>query len=112
MPDEVAARRLLFERCLGSAAAEQPAGVLETIVARMAECDPGASIDLSLACPHCGHRWLAVFDIVSFLWTEIDTWARRLLDDVHALATAYGWTEADVLALSPVRRQFYVEMSQ
>ena len=39
-------------------------------------------------------------------------WARRTLRDVHVLARAYGWREADVLALSPTRRQIYVELSR
>jgi hypothetical protein len=30
---------------------------------------------------------------------------------VHALARSYGWTEADVLAISPTRRRFYLEAS-
>ena len=36
--------------------------------------------------------------------------AKRLLMDVHLLARAYGWSEAEVLALSPARRRFYLEM--
>ncbi len=29
---------------------------------------------------------------------------------VHALARAYGWREADVLAMSEARRHFYLEL--
>ena len=47
---------------------------------------------------------------MSFLWTEIEAWAWRMLSDVHTLARAYGWGERDILALSPTRRQFYLEM--
>jgi len=31
-----------------------------------------------------------------------------LLDDIHLLASAYGWTEDEVLRLSPMRREAYV----
>jgi hypothetical protein len=31
------------------------------------------------------------------------------LNDVHLLATSYGWRESDILAMSAVRRQFYIE---
>jgi hypothetical protein len=30
---------------------------------------------------------------------------------VHLLASAYGWSEGDILSMSPVRRQFYLEIS-
>ena len=87
-----------------------PQEVLAGIEKRMAEADPLADIQLDLTCPSCHHRWRAVFDIVSFLWTELEVWVGRILSDVHTLARAYGWSERDILALSPTRRQFYLEM--
>ena len=116
--DFSATRRLLFERCLLTAqqhgdetdAALLPAHVVDAVVERMAQVDPQADVELSLSCPACGHAWQATFDIVSFFWSEIDAWAHRVLRDVHALASVYGWREADILALSPWRRQFYLEM--
>jgi hypothetical protein len=47
---------------------------------------------------------------VSFLWSEIHSWAQRLLRDVHAIAAAYGWREGDILAMNPLRRQAYLEL--
>ena len=46
----------------------------------------------------------------SYLWHEVDAWALRLLRDVHRLARAYSWREADILALSPSRRQCYLDL--
>ena len=37
--------------------------------------------------------------------------ALRLLGHVHALARAYGWREADILAMSPARRQVYLDLA-
>ena len=34
----------------------------------------------------------------------------RFLRDVHTLASTYGWREADILALSPWRRQYYLAL--
>lgn len=76
----------------------------------MLECDPQAEVLLQLTCPSCQREWMITFDIVSFLWIEIHAHAKRLLQEVHTVARAYGWHEADILALSPVRRQFYLEM--
>jgi hypothetical protein len=116
--DHSANQRRLLERCLlnvhcnGGAVPfdELPAELWTAVSNRMAEADPQADVQLSLACPDCGHRWQAPLDIVSYLWAEIHAWATRLLRDTHILASAYGWREADILALSPWRRQAYLEM--
>jgi hypothetical protein len=96
--------------CVEVAASELPAEVRTAIAQCMAAADPQADIQLALACPHCQHGWQTPFDIVSYFWTEIHGWAGRLLREVHALASAYGWREAEVLALSPWRRQAYLEL--
>ncbi len=115
--DMTASRALLLARCLqvqrdnAAVAVDQlPPQVVDAIVERMAEADPQADVQLSLACTTCGHNWLAAFDVVSFFWAEIDAWAQRILRDVHSLASAYGWREADILALSARRRQAYLDM--
>ena len=84
--------------------------VIGAVVEKMAQMDPQSDVQLALSCLSCSHKWLAVFDIVTFFWSEINTWAYRRLNDVHALALAYGWTEADILAMTPSRRQLYLEM--
>jgi hypothetical protein len=89
-----------------------PESVVSAMAEQMAQADAPADIQLALTCPVCGQHWQAIFDIVSFFWSEIDAWAYRTLRDVHCLAAAYGWREADILALSPWRRQFYLEMVQ
>jgi hypothetical protein len=116
-PDLERSRRLLFERCVLSAscggvpapADTLPAEVVAEAASRMAESDPQADLLLAVSCSACGHEWRAPFDIGSFLWREIEACAGRLLRDVHTLASAYGWAERDILALSAVRRQFYLE---
>lgn len=90
--------------------AELPPALIAAIAARMEQADPQANVQLDLRCADCGHRWLALFDIVAHLWSELDDWARRTLREVHLLATAYSWREADILALSAQRRQLYLEM--
>jgi S-adenosylmethionine synthetase len=86
------------------------ADVADVIVDRMSEADPQANIELDLTCAQCGHRWQALFDIESFLWSEINVWARRTLKEIHTLARAYGWSEREILNLSPWRRHFYLNL--
>jgi hypothetical protein len=116
--DLEAGRALILHRCMLRAQEEDgpvstdklPPEVVASVVGRMADADPLADIQLQLTCPACEHRWKALFDTVSFLWTEIEVWAWQMLSDVHTLAAAYRWSERDILTLSPTRRQFYLEM--
>lgn len=112
------ARRQMLRLCVLHAshegkeqsAEEMPAHVVAEVINRMAQADPAADLRMAIACPACGHRWQAAFDIMSFFWSEIHAWAVRALHDVHALASAYGWREHEILALSPWRRQFYADL--
>jgi hypothetical protein len=115
-----AARAALLARCVTStlrdgaaiAVADLPADAADAVAARMSEIDPQADVSFDVSCPSCTHAWIEPFDIVTFLWTELAAWARGLLLDVHQLASAYAWSEEDILALSPVRRNAYLEMLQ
>ncbi len=117
--DDVAVgRQWLLRRCLLSACrggepepmGDLPAEVLAGVAERMEAVDPQANVELTLACPSCDHEWQALFDIAPFLCAEIRAWAHRLLREVHALASAYGWREADILAMSRWRRDAYLDM--
>jgi len=112
--DVHAARIRLVERCL-MRDGDPPSGMLalddaelEYIAGRMADSDPQADVVIAVTCPSCSEQWSESFDILSFLWTELDAWASRVLDDVHRLASAYGWSESDILAMTSSRREAYL----
>jgi hypothetical protein len=117
--DVAEARSALIRRCVLEASRDGapftadalPDSVTTTLAERMAECDPGAETLLNLDCPACGHRWQAPLDVAAFVWAEINALSRRLLREVRTLARAYGWREPDILAMSAVRRQAYLEMA-
>ncbi len=87
-----------------------PDVVLEKLSQQIEALDPQAEISINLTCPACSRNWNVLFDITSFLWVEINAWAERMLQTIHKLATGYGWSERDILNLSPVRRQLYLGM--
>lgn len=102
---------VLLRRCLLDAdSGEFSAEIEETVAQKIEQLDPFADIRMCISCPNCQHAWREVFDIVSFLWSEVARWAGRTLRDVHTLASAYGWSEKEILALSPARRQSYLDM--
>jgi hypothetical protein len=114
-----ATARDLLERCVidvrrdGEASDAQ--GVEDDLVRaleeRMLEGDPLAQLGLDLKCPTCGHGWSQGFDILAYFWVELEAWARRTLLEVHTLASAYGWTQHEVLRLGSRRRQVYLELA-
>jgi hypothetical protein len=108
--DPEGARCLLLSRCILSGPDQLSGRVEAELVQRMSQLDPQANTRLALECPACGHHWSALFDIGTFLWQEINAWARRMLREVHTLASAYGWSEREVLSLSAFRRALYLEM--
>ena len=111
-------RRILIESCLLEvvhedmplAASSLPAEVIELVIEQMRSADPQAEIELDLTCPACGHSWTAALDIIDYFWREIESWIQRILQEVHRLAQAYGWSEREILQMSAWRRRRYLEM--
>ncbi len=116
--DAAAARDILIQRCLlaasreGTAVAlgELPDEVLAQLIKQVVACDPQAEVVLPLSCSACGYAWSTLFDIVDFFWTELSVLAQHLLLEVHLLAKFYSWGEADILSMSAIRRQYYLDL--
>jgi len=115
--DALTTQRTLLAACLitpeeSSLIQELSEEQVSELSAQMAEADPLCDLSLPVECESCQTAWDSPFDIVSFLWTEIDRACRRLMIEVHRLAAAYGWTEQEILNLSPWRRHLYLEMAR
>jgi hypothetical protein len=116
--DAGSARRELVARCTLAArhdgrpvaAGELPEPVQRLLAEAAERADPAGDLTLRVSCPGCGAANPLRLDIAGYLWAELDFWARDLLLDVHVLAGAYGWTEPEILALSPLRRRYYLEL--
>ena len=87
--------------------ADWPAGVALAVGDAIDRADPLTAAEVELACPACGCGWTLGCDVGVFLWAELDRTARRLMAEVHYLATAYGWAEADILTMTATRRAAY-----
>ena len=87
-----------------------PENAIAALATSILERDPLSEVQIDLHCSECGQGWPMILDIVSLFWSEISAHAPRLVQEVHLLARAYGWREADILALSARRRQLYLEM--
>ena len=117
--DAATAEQVLLARCVESArgpggeldGTALPPGVREAVARAMAEADPLAEVLVDLVCPGCETPFVADLDLSAFVWAELSAQAHRLMREVDVLARAYGWTEAEALALGEARRTAYLELA-
>lgn len=116
--DDQGFAQCLLDRCVlacthegkSVAVAQLPESVLDALSQHMEALDPGASVGFALDCPQCAAHWQAPLDVGDMLWRKVRAVAERVLLDIDTLARAYGWTEREVLRLSPLRRAAYLQM--
>jgi hypothetical protein len=107
--------RCCIVRCEGDDGAPcDPAALPDTVADALSDAldalEPGACVDFELHCPDCGAQWSAPMDCAAVLYREVCARAESMLVEVDALARAYGWSEAQVLALGPTRRAAYLQL--
>ena len=109
-PHDVA--RALLARCIeGADLANCDDDAISELGDRLESLDPAATLQFDLTCPECAHVWPALVDVADAVWREVRGLAERLLLEVDALARVYGWTEQQVLELSPTRRAAYLQLA-
>jgi hypothetical protein len=90
--------------------AELPQAARAAWEAEVEALDPQAEVRLSLTCAACQHPFRVPLEAHRFLAYEAERRAQFILQEIHLLASAYGWTEDAILALSDARRRRYVEL--
>jgi hypothetical protein len=80
---------------------------LQPIAAAMGAADPLVAFRVHTACPHCRRTGEFDVDLEGIALRELERFRRAVLVDVHVLASQYGWSEAEVLAIPPRRRADY-----
>jgi hypothetical protein len=109
-PDVPAATQALLMRLAvdGLPGGAPNADEVEAIEAALELADPLAHVTLAVRCDHCGHSWRATLDIAASLWDGLAAQALHTVQQVHLLASAYGWSERDILAMPAPRRALYL----
>jgi hypothetical protein len=80
----------------------------EALDRQIEESAKAAELSTRIICVDCGAAWTEMLDVTAHLWADVEAAAHRLLAEVAALAAAYGWTEGEILSLSPARRAAYL----
>jgi hypothetical protein len=85
-----------------------PESWLEPAATALAEADPLTVLQLAIACPDCRQESPIPFDLEGWLLRQLAAVQAGLIDEVHRLASAYHWSEAEIAALPPWRRRAYL----
>jgi len=89
----------------------QPEPNEESVIAdAIIECDPIVALTVAAECPACGRSQDVAVDVEGLVLRYFGGRQRAMLRDVHRLATRYGWTEQQVLAVPPPRRAAYLAL--
>jgi hypothetical protein len=127
VPELDAAQDLLLTRCLEMSPLGAPASPAEASVSppaplpstlpghadvlqRFEQLHSAAELTCAIDCPGCASSQVLDLDLARFVWAEVRTAARRLIADIHDLASAYGWSEQSIASISPARRAAYLEL--
>jgi hypothetical protein len=84
---------------------------LAAIDAAAAHLAGPAAATLATSCPRCDADVRVAIDVGALLWERVSTAAQHLLVEIATLARAFGWSEDDVLALTPARRSAYLALA-
>jgi hypothetical protein len=85
-----------------------PHAWLRAIDAAFREHDVLTAMELRVSCPWCEKESALEPDVEALALSCLAVEQKRVLEEVHQLASVYHWTEAEVLALPPRRRAFYI----
>lgn len=106
-----AARAALLARCAEPGGEPlDPEAALATLGTCFEAIDPAADVRLSVTCAGCAAQLSVLVDLAEFVGRDVGHHVAALLGEVDCLARAYGWSEADILALPPGRRHRYVSL--
>ena len=97
-------RGALLARCLREPISGAVARAVEAAMARLA---PTLRAAVSGTCPECGAAFELDVHARELCMTELHRDAIAVYDDVNLIASAYGWSQDEILALPSERRRRY-----
>ena len=72
--------------------------------------DPLVAFTVDCTCPVCGAANEVRIDLEDIVLARFNQRQLALMREIHGLASHYGWTEAEILAVPASRRAHYLDM--
>jgi len=104
-PDQ--AEQALLARCVVEG---DPSIDSQAFQEAMLQAAPLLDVEIDTRCPECGQEQSIHFDIQSYLLSALRSEQLARAQEVHRLATAYGWSLSDILSLPRSRRRTHVAL--
>jgi hypothetical protein len=79
----------------------------EAVVSFLESAAPILSLDLDANCPHCGAAEVVRFDLARYLAARIVGERPFLVREAHLIASRYGWSHNEIMALTRADRRAY-----
>jgi hypothetical protein len=108
LPREQAEAELL-QRCVVDSEALD-ADILAEVQNAMQALAPVVNVDLDAKCPECGQQQTVQFDLQRYLLTALMNDRSQLVQEIHLLASAYGWSLSEILNLARSQRRAFVAL--
>lgn len=109
--DPLNRERLLLSLCSGRDPADLSAldeSLLEKLRLSVSVANADAEMCCRIQCAECDEANRVDFDPAYFVWLAVRHRASVLMADVHDIASAYGWAESSILAMTSARREVYL----
>jgi hypothetical protein len=107
--DERAAASALLERCVRMDGEARPIPIAD-VEAAMEAVAPMLSLELPVRCALCDAAQTVDFDLVQYLLAALARARPLLVREIHALASAYRWSFAEIVGLPRELRRAQVEV--
>lgn len=82
----------------------------QTLSRVMETLDPLVNFSLGICCPECETQAQYSLDLGAWALRKLEQTQKQLLRLVHRLASHYHWSEAEIFAIPPWRRQRYLAL--
>jgi hypothetical protein len=109
--DDATAERAMAEELLITPVESEPT---DDVVAAVDDAldlhDVLGAFRLSVFCPYCDELFPHELDLAALLLGLIRHAQARLVEEIHAIARAYHWTEGEILSIPPRRRARYISL--
>jgi hypothetical protein len=99
-------RRTLASRCI----LEGQPDSLDELESAIEEVAPVLDLDIATACPECGAGQFVRFDVQFYLLRAIRQERAQLSQEIHRIASAYGWGLDEILGLERSERRALAEL--
>lgn len=85
-------------------------GLVEEIQRTLEDSDPLVQFSVTVKGPNCHCEQIHRLDLAELALARMSLTQARLLEQVHRLAGAYHWSEAEIIAMPPWRRERYLAL--